>query len=59
MESKLLLRPEEGAEACGISRSKFYQLIAEGAIPSIKIGKSRRVPVQALKAWIDQMAAAS
>ena len=29
-------------------------LIASGVIPSIKIGKSVRVPVAALRNWIEQ-----
>lgn len=45
---KILLRPAEAAEALGISRSKAYELIATGAIPSVRIGNSARVPVKAL-----------
>jgi len=51
--SKLLLRPTEAADAMGVSRSKAYELISSGAIPSIRIGGSVRVPVEALKTWID------
>lgn len=51
---KLLYRPSEVAEAMGYSRSKTYMLIASGVIPSIKIGKSVRVPVVALRNWIEQ-----
>lgn len=49
---RLLLRPEEGAEAIGVSRAKFYELLARGQIKSIKVGRSRRVPVSELNAWI-------
>ena len=49
---RLLLRPEEGAEAIGVSRARFYELMAQGQIRSIKIGRSRRVPVSELNAWI-------
>ena len=49
---KLLLRPHEAAEALGLCRSKVYELIASGAIPSITIGKSRRIPLEALRAWV-------
>lgn len=49
---RLLLRPTEFADAVGISRSKAYELIAAGKVPSIKIGESVRVPVDALRAWI-------
>jgi excisionase family DNA binding protein len=49
---RLLLRPAEAAEVLGISRGKCYQLIAERRLPSIKVGKSTRVPAQALREWI-------
>jgi excisionase family DNA binding protein len=50
---KLMFRPAECAEAIGVSRSKCYSLIASGAIPSIRIGGSVRVPVGALREWIN------
>ena len=49
---RLLLRPHEAAELLGLCRSTVYELIASGAIPSITIGKSRRVPLEALRAWV-------
>ena len=54
---KLLLRPTEAAEAIGIGRSKVYELLASGELPSIRIGGSVRVPVDALRAWIDRQLA--
>lgn len=51
---KLLLRPVEAADAIGISRSKTYELIASGELPSISVGGSKRVPVVALQQWIDR-----
>ena len=49
---KLLLRPVEAADAIGIGRSKIYELLASGELPSIRVGCSVRVPVDALRAWI-------
>ena len=54
---KLLLRPIEAAEAIGIGRSKAYELLASGELPSIRIGSSVRVPVDALRAWIERKSA--
>lgn len=54
---KLLLTPEEAAEALSIGRSKLYQLLAAGALQSVTIGSSRRVPVEALRVFVDDMAA--
>jgi excisionase family DNA binding protein len=57
MDHKLLLRPLEAAEAIGVGRSKVYELLASGEVPSIKIGGSVRVPVDALRRWIDRQLA--
>ena len=46
---RLLLRPHEAAIALGVSRAKMYELIASGEIPSMKVGTSSRIPVDALK----------
>jgi excisionase family DNA binding protein len=51
---RILLRPIEAAEAIGIGRSKVYELLASGELPSIRIGGSVRVPVDALRAWIER-----
>ena len=48
----LLLKPEEVARALAIGRSRAYALIANGTIPSIRIGGSVRVPADALRAWV-------
>jgi excisionase family DNA binding protein len=48
----LLLRVEEVARALAIGRSKVYELIASGQLPSITIGSARRVPTEALQKWI-------
>ena len=50
---QLLLRPIEAAEVLGIGRSKIYELIAAGHVPSIRIGGSQRIPAEALRRWID------
>jgi excisionase family DNA binding protein len=55
---RILLRPLEAAEAIGVGRSRMYELLAAGEIPSVRIGASIRVPVAALREWIDQQTAA-
>lgn len=59
MENRILLRPTEAAAAMGISRSRMYELMASGAIPAIRIGKSARVPVDALREWVTTQVAAT
>lgn len=52
MTDRLMLRPAEAGDAIGVSRSKVYELIAAGKIPSVIVGGCVRVPVEALKTWI-------
>jgi len=49
---RLLLRPSECAELIGVSRSKFYALLKEHTIASVRVGGSVRVPAGALRAWV-------
>jgi excisionase family DNA binding protein len=51
---RLLLRPEEAARVLSLSRSTLYELLARGELASIKVGAARRIPVDALHAWIDR-----
>lgn len=50
---QLLVRPEEGARAINVSRAKFYAMLARGEIPSVTIGRSRRIPTEALRRWVE------
>jgi excisionase family DNA binding protein len=52
---KLLLKPEEVGQAIGAGRSKVYELLASGELPSVRLGDGRgalRVPVDKLTEWI-------
>ncbi|NED54804.1 helix-turn-helix domain-containing protein, partial [Micromonospora aurantiaca] len=50
---KLLLTVPEAAEALAISRSKLYELLASGALRSVRIDGSRRIPLNTLNDYID------
>ena len=50
--TRLLYKPTEAAEILGIGRSKLYELLEADEIASVWIGRSRRVPVEALHAFI-------
>lgn len=50
----VLLSPEEAAQALSVSRSMVYLLLREGALPSIKIGRARRIPSAALEELVEQ-----
>ena len=50
---KLLLTIAEAAAALSLSRRFFYVLVMTNKVKTIKLGRSRRVPVQSLPAFID------
>jgi excisionase family DNA binding protein len=50
--TRLLLTVPEAAEALAISRSKLYELFATGLVQSVRIDGSRRVPIEALEAYV-------
>ena len=45
---QLLLRLPEAATVLGLSRSSLYKLVMSGSVRSILIGRSRRIPAQAI-----------
>jgi len=47
-----LLTVRQAAAVLGLSRSATYALVTKGDIRSLKIGRSRRVPVLALDEFI-------
>jgi excisionase family DNA binding protein len=49
---KLLLTPEEAAEALNISRSTVYDLIRLRLLKSVKIGKARRIPTESMREYV-------
>jgi excisionase family DNA binding protein len=55
--NEVLLRPERAAEVLGIGRSKLYELLAAGEIDSVRIGRSRRVPVVAVEEYVAHLLA--
>jgi excisionase family DNA binding protein len=49
---KLLLTPVEAATVLGVGRSKVYQLLKSGQLTSVRIGRSRRVPAEAVQEFV-------
>jgi excisionase family DNA binding protein len=49
---RLAVSPSEGALLAGIGRTKFYQLLNAGVVPSFKIGARRLVRVAEIEAWL-------
>lgn len=54
METKKLLTVVEASIQLGLSRTVTYQLIRDGSLRSIKVKRSRRVPVREIDAYIER-----
>ena len=46
---KVCLTPEQAAQALGVGRTFMYSLLASGRIESIKLGRRRLIPTDALE----------
>ncbi|WP_441246966.1 helix-turn-helix domain-containing protein [Kitasatospora sp. McL0602] len=54
------LTVEEAARRLGIGRTTMYSLVSSGEIPSVTIGRLRRVPADALSGYVaDRLSAAN
>jgi excisionase family DNA binding protein len=59
LSERLLISPADASRALSISRTRVYELMASGQLRSVKIGRSRRIPVEALASFIAAIAAES
>lgn len=55
LEAKLLLSVDEAATLMSLGRSIVYDLVMRQQIPSIKVGRMRRVPVSALRDYVQRL----
>lgn len=50
----LLVRVEEAARLLSLGRSTIYELMDSGELPSVRCGAARRIPVAALRKWVEE-----
>jgi excisionase family DNA binding protein len=50
-----LLTIEQAAERLAVSRTTMFALIRDGVVPSVLIGRYRRVPLSELVAYIERL----
>ena len=48
----LAVAPSEAARLANVGRTKLYEAIGSGALPSFKIGKRRLIMVDSLREWL-------
>lgn len=53
---KLLVSPEEAAEMLGVCRSRVYDVMRKHELVSVRLGRSRRIPVAALREYVENLA---
>lgn len=56
---KLLVTPEEAAEMLGVSRSRIFDLTRSRELMSVQIGHSRRIPLAALREYVERLCSES
>jgi excisionase family DNA binding protein len=54
-DEQLLFTPEQAATKLATGRTTVYALMASGELRSVKIGRSRRVPVAALEEYVGRL----
>jgi excisionase family DNA binding protein len=55
--NKLLLTVPEAAARLGVGRTLMYELIRTGAIPSVRVGRLRRIRTADLEAYAAELTA--
>ena len=58
MDTVQCLRAEEVARRLRVGRSTAYKMMASGELPTIRIGRLLRVPLEDLRRWMEQRQAA-
>ena len=53
---RVLVSPEEAAEALNVGRCTVYDLMRTGQLPSGKIGRLRRIPADAVREFAKRLA---
>ncbi|MGI8309430.1 helix-turn-helix domain-containing protein [Saccharopolyspora hattusasensis] len=54
-QPRVLLTVEQAAERLGLGRTTVYQLIANGDLGSVRIGRLRRIPADAIDAYVKHL----
>jgi excisionase family DNA binding protein len=53
--TKLMYRVPEAVEQTGIGRSTLYELMRTGELESVKVGRSRLIPADALETFVARL----
>ena len=53
--NRTCITPEEAAETLGIGRTFLYSLLASGKLQSIKLGRRRLIPAEAVDRLVTEL----
>ena len=53
---KLTYSVQEAAELLGISKSYAYELVRNGTIPALELGRKKIIPKETFHAWVNENA---
>jgi excisionase family DNA binding protein len=56
-DHRLAVSPAEAARLAGIGRTKLYEALGTGALPSFKLGSRRLVRIVEIDAWLRRLEA--
>jgi len=54
---KLLVHVDEASDALSIGRTRIFALMASGELASVRVGRSRLIPVAALEEYAERLVA--
>ena len=54
-QPRLLFTVEEAARVLGIGRTRMFELIQAGSVETVLIGRLRRIPLDALDAFVSRL----
>lgn len=57
MDGQLAYRPNEACRVLGISRTVLFELLRDGSIRSVRIGKSRLIQRSEIEAFLNRLSA--
>jgi excisionase family DNA binding protein len=55
MQQPILVTVEDAAEMLSIGRTAAWELVRKRKIKSVKIGRTRRIPITAIQEYIQQL----
>jgi len=55
MPPRMLFTVDEAAQQLGIGKTKTYSLVRSGELESVQIGRLRRIHIDSIRAYADQL----